>query len=227
MFKWVTKAKKTLNINIVKTLLVNYRVVGIRKMLKLPILVYKNTDIDLAPHSIKLMCGLSFGLVRIGLYKENLYAKKKDETKFSVRGEIEIKGRTHFYSGCRIIVLEKGKLSLGKDFEIGSDSAIVVSKSVSIGMNCMISWDALIMDTDLHPICDSGNNRTNSQRDVCIGDNVWICCRCVILKGIKIPNGTIVSAASVITKSECFENSIISSRGVIKKGICWSRNVIP
>lgn len=36
---------------------------------------------------------------------------------------------------------------------------------------------------------------------VTIGDNVWIGCRCIILPGVTLAEGTIVGAGSVVTKS--------------------------
>ena len=223
----IVKIKKIAQINIFKSLWVNYKIMGVRKMFKMPILIYKNTDIDMSKGSFKLTCEPSFGLVRIGLYRENLYSKKKGETKFSISGMIEIGGRALFYSGSRTIVLQGGKLFIGNDFEIGSDSSIIASKNVRIGVNCMISWDVLIMDSDLHPIYDWVGNRINAQRNICIGDNVWICCKCLVLKGVQIPGGTIVSAASIITECGASENCIVSSRKVIRENVHWSRTVIP
>lgn len=215
------------NISIYKTLLINYRILGFKKMYRIPILIYKNVHLELSKANVDLMCKPTFGLIRIGLYKENLYSKKNDETKFSIHGKLEIKGRALFYSGSRIIVLNSGCLSLGSDFEIGSNSAIIACKQISIGNNCMISWDTLIMDSDLHPIYDIGNNRINNQRDVVIGKDVWICCRCLIQKGASIPNGSIVPASSIIRRVYEIEKCIISHDRISKKRYCWSRLVMP
>lgn len=94
----------------------------------------------------------------------------------------------------------------------------------------MISWDTLIMDTDFHPIyaisefgkADSiQRNSLNADKGIIIGDRVWIGCRCLLLKGVSIPDGTIVVASSVITKQYEEKNIVISDVGVIRRQVYW------
>lgn len=214
------------DLNLLKTLWINFKVFGFnRYFFRLPILVYKYTEIDIKRHSIHFICQPTFGLIRIGRYRDALYQKKHDYTKFSVKsgGTIIFGGRAHLLSGSRIIVQDKAELRIGKDFDIGSQSSIIATQSISIGDNVMISWDSLIMDSDLHPIYDRNGKIINGHRNVVIGKNVWIGCRSCILKGAAIPDGCIISATALITKNYDINDCIITSDGVIKKDISWKR----
>ena len=56
------------------------------------------------------------------------------------------------WNSAKFIVF--GKLIFGDNSEITAESVIVFYKEIIFGENCLISWDNLIMDTDLHRIKD-------------------------------------------------------------------------
>lgn len=209
-----------LNTNLVKTLYFNLKIFGIKGM-GFPMIIYRRTEVHLKKNSVQFTCKPTFGIIRIGMTCFNIYTKKKDFTKFSIDGHVQFCGRAYFYSGCRIVVQENGYLKIGNTFEIGSQSSIIATQNITLGDNVMISWDSLIMDSDLHKIYNNEGEITNKHRDVHIGNNVWIGCRCCLLKGVTIPDGNVVSAGSFITKAYDVKNSIISSDRIIKSDIVW------
>jgi acetyltransferase-like isoleucine patch superfamily enzyme len=101
-----------------------------------------------------------------------------------------------FYSGVRLEVGASGRLHIGNGTYINRNTLIVCEERVTLGENCKIAWDVIIMDTDLHPI----NSTPIVNKPVTIEDEVWIGCRCIILKGVTIGRGAIVAAGSVVTK---------------------------
>lgn len=101
-----------------------------------------------------------------------------------------------FYSGVRIEVGEDGRLFIGNGTYINRNTLIVAEEDIHIGSDCKIAWDVVIMDSDLHPL----NSDRVLHDPVRIGDNVWIGCRCIILKGVTIGEGAVVAAGSVVTK---------------------------
>jgi len=83
----------------------------------------------------------------------------------------------------------------------------------------MISWQAQIMDSDLHPIINSENIVINKDEPIDIGDNSWIGSRVILLKGVKLPKGTIVAAGSTLNKGALKsikekENSLIGGEPI-------------
>lgn len=85
-----------------------------------------------------------------------------------------------------------------------------------IGDRTLIAHNVNIFDTTTHPIdkciryehecfvktkgMPMNKYETIEESPVIIGEDVWIGCNCVIMKGVKIGNGSIIGAGSVVTK---------------------------
>lgn len=91
--------------------------------------------------------------------------------------------------------------------EIGNNSGIGVNAhlygKVIIGDNVMMAPDCIIYvrnhessQVDV-PMCEQGSTE---EKPVIIGNDVWIGGRVIILPGVKIGNGAIIGAGSVVTK---------------------------
>lgn len=80
---------------------------------------------------------------------------------------------------------------------------------MKFGSDCLLSWDILIMDTDFHPIKNDSGEILNPAAEIIFGNNIWIGCRSLILKGSYIPDGCIIAANSLISKK------IVGSRQVL------------
>lgn len=101
---------------------------------------------------------------------------------------------------------DKPSIRIGDNTHIGYNTSIVCSKSIEIGSNCLISVDVSIADSDDHP--NDPEKRKNRERPdskmakpVVIEDNVWICQKAIILKGVSIGENSIVGAGAVVAKS--------------------------
>ncbi len=104
-------------------------------------------------------------------------------------------GNCLFYPGVRLEVGKGGSLTIGTGTYLNRNTEVIAWNEVTIGHNCMIGWDVLIMDTDQHPIPGRGLDN----RPVRIGDRVWIGARALILKGVTVGNGAIIGAGAIVT----------------------------
>jgi len=102
----------------------------------------------------------------------------------------------HFYPGVRIEVSADALVRIGNGTYLNRNTVLVAEQQIEIGRNCRISWDVVIMDSDLHPL-PGGKIST---APVVIEDDVWIGCRAIILKGVRIGRGSIIAAGAVVTK---------------------------
>ena len=110
-------------------------------------------------------------------------------------GEIRVRN-CQFYSGTRLEVGKRALLRIGNGTYLNRNTTVIADELVDIGRDCRISWDVVIMDSDLHPLPDG----TLDTRPVVIEDNVWIGCRSIILKGVRVGAGAVIAAGAVVTK---------------------------
>lgn len=97
----------------------------------------------------------------------------------------------------------------GAIIEIGDNTRIHGTclhayKKISIGANCLIAANTQIFDGNGHDLSfDNVDNRINTigdAKEVCIEDSVWIGGNCIIMPGVHIGRGSIISAGSVVVK---------------------------
>jgi len=117
-------------------------------------------------------------------------------------GEIRI-GKTVKFRGTHVPIeigtFPGGILTIGDGTSINSGASICAQENVSIGKNCGIGNYTLIMDTDFHQVGDF--NAPALAKPVVIEDDVWIGAHSVILKGVRIGQGAVVSAGAVVATS--------------------------
>lgn len=155
------------------------------------ILPMKYTRIQLKKGS-KIKCK---GLFILG-NKE--HPKSKQETRLSMKenSKLNINGNFKFFSGGDIRVFNNAELTIGSGY-CTSGVQIVCAKKITIGDNVAIARDVIIRDNDAHQII---GKKHESIKEVVIGNNVWIGNRAIIMKGVKIGEGSIIGAGAVVTK---------------------------
>jgi acetyltransferase-like isoleucine patch superfamily enzyme len=96
--------------------------------------------------------------------------------------------------------------SPGAKIEIGARTrlngvGIQSKKSIMIGEDCLIG-SALIMDSDFHSIHFEHRNDPDfvKNKEVTVGDRVWIAGQAVILKGVTVGDEAVIGFRAVVTK---------------------------
>lgn len=96
----------------------------------------------------------------------------------------------------------------GAEIHIGnsvgiSGATIYARRKISIGNNTLIGGNTKIIDNDFHPIDPELRRKTPNDNmgisSIDIGENVFIGCNCLILKGVKIGDNAVIGAGSVVT----------------------------
>lgn len=142
-----------------------------------------------------------------------------------------------FGKNCKIRILG---ISVGLNCKIefsegltSANTVIVANRSkdttIKVGKNCMFSTSVHIRCTDSHVIYDKNTNEVlNYDKDVEIGDNVWLGHGATILKGAFIPSNCVVGACSLVNKSFDKQNCILAGNPakIIRENICWDRKPV-
>lgn len=136
-----------------------------------------------------------------------------------VHSQLIIGNRVMLYNQVNFYLDAPGaKILIGDNTYINRRTEIMAKESVSIGRGCAISWDVVITDTDYHQL-----EGTISTKPIVIGDEVWIGCKSIVLKGVTIGNGAVVAAGSVVTKDvEPYTLVAGIPAKVVKKDVRWN-----
>ncbi len=101
-----------------------------------------------------------------------------------------------FFPGVRLECWSGARITIGNGTYLNRNVEIIAAREVTIGRDCMIAWDVVIMDTDQHGV----HGREAVAKPVRVGDRVWIGCRAIILKGVTIGDGAVIAAGAIVTK---------------------------
>lgn len=211
---------------LLKSLRFNIKYFGVKKGLDFPIFLSKNVLFNLRKGRI-ILKNANTGGVRIGFGNVGIFDKKYDRTvlEFCEDSLIVFKGVTNIGHGSKNSVQSNAKLILGDNFCITANSSIVCAKQIEFGDNCLLSWDILVIDSDLHQIKDEQKRIINKPKPIAIRDNVWIGAKSTILKGVEIGSGNVIGANSVVTNSFLETNCVVAGNSAkkIKSNIAWVR----
>lgn len=109
-------------------------------------------------------------------------------------------------SKCKILVRKDATLDIGSNSGMNG-AMIYCSMKIIIGNNVKIGGGTRIFDTDFHSLeylsrrTATTDKLSAKQSPVIIGDDVFIGANCIIGKGVKIGDRSIIAAGSVVTKS--------------------------
>lgn len=206
-----------------KTLYINFRYLPFNQAIKLPIIISHRVLLMERRGAIIIENNVSTGMIKIGFGEVGIFDQQRSRSVIQLRGKIIFKGRANIGHGSKLSV--SGELVIGQNFNITAETQFICKERIFVGDNVLISWDVLIMDSDLHEIIDINGETLNKNKEIIIGNNVWIGTRCTLLKGINIKNGTIVAANTLLHSNslEYSENSIIGGNPInlIKEGVLW------
>lgn len=193
-------------LNLIKT-------ISYSKKVKQKVLIYRKAHLNI-DKSAEIMSNAAFILgkpdIDETLIETVFYMGEK--SKF-----INKKGFT-FFAGTKVKIYKKGILEVEGGY-LNSFSRIHCSEYIHLGEGVIIGENVVIRDCDMH--CINGK-REEISKPIYIGDHVWIGQDSIILKGVKIGNGSVVGAGSIVTK-DVPENTIVCGvpAKVVKENIRW------
>ena len=133
-----------------------------------------------------------------------------------IRGEFVLEGGNSTIIVGDKTTVEKASFSAGE------------SKMISIGNDCMFSYEVSIQTSDAHSIIDlETGKRINPAKDITIEDHVWIAPNVSVLKGVTIGEGSVIGIGSVVTKNVPKNHIAVGNPAKpIKSNINWDRELL-
>lgn len=190
-----------------KTIFFNFYYLPFFKAINFPILISHRTSFRKLGGKVIISKNNKFGKIKLGFGQ--IQSSDEKYSRFiwdlSDGGIVHLGSNIKIGTGCKLTVA--GYLKIGDGCNFTGDCSIICSNKIEFGNRCLISWQNLIMDCDMHKIIDSIANHINPDKDIIIKDDVWICSRVTILKGVKINRNSIISSGSHVISS--FEENVI------------------
>ena len=163
------------------------------KIKGLPVIVKKRGASIVFKDNVTIKSSLLSNL--IGLYQRSIIVAKTNNAKIEIGNNVGMSGVT-----------------------------IYARKSIKIGDNTLIGANTKILDNDFHPL--DVEDRNNDIKEaiktipVEIGENCFIGCNSIILKGTKLGSGCVVGAGSVVS-GQFEDNCVIAGNParVIRKNV--------
>lgn len=174
-----------------KTIYFNFRMFPIRTAIRMPVFLSSHVWLEDISGEVELPEKPKFAGVKIGFSGVGIFDWHHSRTILQLGGRTTFKGKAYIGHGSRISVGKNGHLTIGDNFQITAETAIICHHSVTFGRDCMVSWQCQFMDTDFHSIYENGILK-NPVRPIHIRDHCWIGSRCLILKGTELANNCVL-----------------------------------
>ncbi|MGN1317369.1 MAG: acyltransferase [Lachnospirales bacterium] len=119
---------------------------------------------------------------------------------FTVRSSF-LSNLVGLYQRSIVFARNGGKINIGNNVGL-SGVTIYARNSIAIGDNTLIGGNTKILDNDFHPVDPDlrlkNSSENMAEKPIVIGDNVFIGCNCLIMKGTKIGSNSTIGAGSVV-----------------------------
>ena len=134
----------------------------------------------------------------ISLYiEDDVFIRNNVELYFRLGGQIQIEKKVKIDSGSRLLVSNNSTLKIMSETKIGKNTIINAGANIVIGKKCLISANCILQ-------CSSHNDNENRNiqdlgylhADIHIEEDCWIGANSIVLKGVIMKKGSILSALS-------------------------------
>lgn len=93
-------------------------------------------------------------------------------------------------------------INIGDNVFIGSGCEFNIKKNITIGNDTLIASGCRFIDHDHGmELGELMRNQKCPEAEIIVGNDVWIGCNSVILKGVKIGNSAIIAAGAIVNRN--------------------------
>ncbi len=147
----------------------------------------------------------------------------------SIRGDnnhVEVGEACHLHGFVNVLCSD-ARLSVGaRTTMVQGSLQLHEAGEIIFGEDCMISSQVYVSLSDIHPIYDlETGRRINPAASVHVGNHVWAGLRCMILKGARVGDGSVIAAGSIVA-GETPADAIIAGAPArtLRQGVVWRRD---
>ena len=165
-------------------------------------------------------------MIHIGIFSGSFDCGKNMQTTLQLQpgSKLIFRGKAAIAKGA--VINNGGIIEFGRNFSSNFGLFISCNKRISFGDNCLLGWNNRFLDNNGHKIFDDLGNVTSVEKEISIGNNVWITSETHFLSGAVIGDGCVVGYNSFIkndlSQSRC--SLIVGNPAkVIRSNIRWEK----
>ncbi|CCZ29873.1 uncharacterized protein BN682_01448 [Proteobacteria bacterium CAG:495] len=139
-------------------------------------------------------------------------------------------GRNSSIHNLQVTRMNNARLEIGDGFSCSGCRICLHDEAhnfVTIGQDCMFSYDIVIWPSDGHTLFDINTNEVlnRPKRGIKIGNHVWLGRHSSILKNVDIADNVMVGACSVVNKDIEESNVVVAGTPakIVKSNVNWRR----
>lgn len=201
-------------INWVKTVYLNFKMLPLSQAKHLPIVIFGRCKLVDLSGNLVLEGTSKFGRVGIG-QKYQLFKVQRGVYEMHIAGTLTFKGRFQFGIDSSLFVGKNAHCILGDMASLGANSELICTKKVVFGDFCRIGTQAYISDSNFHQMKDTITNVLSPKNnEIHLGSHNFISTRVTILGKTRTPSFCTIASNTLLTKDYLSEGVEILLAGI-------------
>lgn len=187
--------------NLPKTLYFNFKVFDFKTAVKLPVLLFGNIQFEGLHAGCVELRQAKLGVVKIGggWHTETFGYSNRYKSFLRIKGKLVLGSKIRIQQGVVLSINSKATVTIGDNVILNERVTIHSKVGITINDNCRISWNTQIFDSSFHYMVKQGKLAYRNA-PVFLGRNVWVTNSVTIMKGVYLPDYTVVASNSLVNK---------------------------
>ncbi|KGK29317.1 hypothetical protein [Cellulophaga sp. E6(2014)] len=198
LYKWQYS-----KLNLLKTVIFNFRTMPLRIAIKFPVLLYGKVDLYLLKGKVEFhKCKVKRGMIKMGMNKEYL-GINKGASLFVLQenSKLIFYGNCEFSSNFLVRTGKEATLKIGENTFFGSTIKLVCINKITISEGSRIAFESQIIDSDFHYTYNLEKKEVKPrEKEIYIAAYNWIGNRTTISKGTITKPYTIIASSSIANR---------------------------
>ena len=184
----------------------NFHYLPFKQAMKLPIILHC-ASLKNVKGRVRIDCDNIYrGMIHLGapgvcLYPDNGIVWQNHG------GTVVFQGRALIGASSVLSINKSAEVIFGDDFMNTASLKLVASRKISFGKKARLGWNAMVMDTNMHPLKNKLTGKKSSGgAPIEIGDYCWISTNSIVLPGVRMPERVICALGSLVTRGVAYES---------------------
>lgn len=200
------------------------RYLPLSQAVHIPILIHPSVKIDKLPRgAIKFNGKLKHSMLIFGFKGTTGTSNCRSLISIRKGGSLVVSDDVTMARGTRVIISDKGTMTIGKQFCCNGDCFFNCTTKINIGNDIICGWNNSFNTTDGHHVYDNGKQKP-MEGDIEIGNHVWIASHCIIGKYTYVATNSVVAQNSLLSRRYETPGSLIAGipAKTIKTNYSWT-----